>query len=313
MEVSQDKRFGTAREMQKALRRAFTRMQEAMAAQTVAFNLGDVASAEPSVPSPGERTQLMPPEPMSAASDSVPRSPADNGPVDFDATLAFDPAENLEQVGIRTELFTAPPETNGGVSIPESAFPEVHEEAHTSFVTVVAGSQGEAAAEDRGPVSGDVHLPAAAAAAPAAKRSPRRTFAILGGLAAVLVLAAGAAGAGWYFYNNYYAAAVAEPSPSPEPTVAESPATAVTPDEVVGSNTSTDTNANVSDGSIVDSSSNVNQADLPGETPARPQTEASTVRQNPTATRGTNRPATTPGNKSAPKPKTNPGRTDILQ
>lgn len=312
MEVSQDKRFGTAREMQKALRRAFTRMQEAMAAQTVAFNLGDVASAEPSVPSPGERTQLMPPEPMSAASDSVPRSPDDNGPVDFDATLAFDPAENMEQVGIRTELFSSPPETNGGVSIPESAFPEVHEEAHTSFVTVIAGSQGEAAAEGRGPVSGDVHLPAAAA--PAAKRSSRRTFAIVGGLAAVLVLAAGAAGAGWYFYNNYYAAAaIAEPSPSPEPTVTESPAPAVTTEEVVGSNTSVDTNANVLDGSIVDSSSNVNQANLPGETPARPQTEASTVRQNPTATRGTNRPATTPGNKSAPKPKTHPGRTDILQ
>ena len=92
------------------------------------------------------------------------------------------------------------------------------------------------------------------------------------------------------------AAAIADPSPSPEPTVAESPAPAVTTEEVLGSNTSADTNADVSDGSIVDSSSNVNQANPSGETPARPQTEASTVRQNPTATRGTIRPATTPGN-----------------
>ena len=314
MEVSQDKRFGTAREMQKALRRAFTRMQEAMAAQTVAFNLGDVVRAEPSVPSPGERTQLMPPEPVIAASDSVPPPPADNGSVDFDATLAFDPAENLEQVGIRTELFTAPTETNGDVSVPPPSFPAPHdeaEEAHTSFVTVVAGSQGGAATEDRAYVSGDVSQPAAA---PAAKKSSGRSFAILGGLAAVLVLAAGAAGAGWYFYNNYYgAAAVAEPSPSPEPTVAESPAPAVTTEEVVDSNTSTDTNANVSDGSLVESGSNVNRANTIGEAPMRSQTEASTTRQNPTGTRSTNRPATTPGAKAKPKPGTNPGRTDILQ
>jgi serine/threonine protein kinase len=314
MEVSQDKRFGTAREMQKALRRAFTRMQEAMAAQTVAFNLGDVATAEPSVPSPAERTQLMPPEPVIPGSDSVPPLPADNGAVDFDATLAFDPVENLEQVGIRTELFTAPAETNGGVSVPAPAFPAPHEEAeeaHTSFVTVVAGSQDGAAAEDRGAVSGDVSQPTATAAAPSAKKSGR-TFAVLGGLAAVLVLAAGAASAAWYFYNNYYAAAaIAEPSPSPEPTVAESPAPAVTTEEVVDSNTSTDTNANITDGSIVDSSSNVNRRDLPGDTPARSQTEASATRQNQTGTRSTNRPA--PGAKATPKPRTNPGRTDILQ
>jgi serine/threonine protein kinase len=311
MEVSQDKRFGTARDMQKALRRAFTRMQEAMAAQTVAFNLGDVATAEPSVPSPGDRTQLMTPEPSIAQSDSVPPLPADNGTVDFDATLAFDPAENLEQVGVRTELFTAPTETNGGVSVPPPAFPtpqaEAAEEAHTSFVTVVAGSQGGAAAEDRGPASGD----GTQTAEPAAKKSSGRSFAILGGLAAVLVLAAGAAGAGWYFYNNYYAGvAIAEPSPSPEPTVAESPVEETTTEEVVDS---TDTNANVTDGSIVDSNSNVRQADLPGETPARSQTDATTSRQNPAGTRSTNRPATTPGAKATPKPRTNPGRTDILQ
>lgn len=37
MEVSQEKRFSTAKEMQKALRKAFSEMQEAMSAQTIAF------------------------------------------------------------------------------------------------------------------------------------------------------------------------------------------------------------------------------------------------------------------------------------
>lgn len=37
MEVSQEKRFGTAKEMQKILRKAYSEMQEAMTAQTVAF------------------------------------------------------------------------------------------------------------------------------------------------------------------------------------------------------------------------------------------------------------------------------------
>jgi serine/threonine protein kinase len=37
MEVSQEKRFGTAKEMQKTLRKAFSQMQEAMSAQTIAF------------------------------------------------------------------------------------------------------------------------------------------------------------------------------------------------------------------------------------------------------------------------------------
>jgi len=43
MEVSQDKRFGTARDMQKALRKAYTSMQEAMGAQTMVYSGADAA------------------------------------------------------------------------------------------------------------------------------------------------------------------------------------------------------------------------------------------------------------------------------
>lgn len=46
MEVSQEKRFSNAKEMQKALRKAFSQMQEAMSAQTIAFATPEMPSAK---------------------------------------------------------------------------------------------------------------------------------------------------------------------------------------------------------------------------------------------------------------------------
>lgn len=45
MEVSQDKRYGDAREMQKVLRKAFNKMQSSMSADTIAFNANDIAGS----------------------------------------------------------------------------------------------------------------------------------------------------------------------------------------------------------------------------------------------------------------------------
>jgi serine/threonine protein kinase len=308
MEVSQEKRYGNGREMQKALRRAFTKMQEAMAAQTVAFNFGDVATAEP--PRTGvEATQIMPTEAPPLAAEPPVTSPADNhdDDVDFDATLAFDPVENLEhaqQVGLKTELFAPQVETNGdGASIPEIV--DEPEDIHDSFATVIAAPRPSGVEI---PIQETSVPPPPVAAAPPKKGS--RTFAIVGGLAAFLVLAAGAATAGWYFYRNYYAAAVVtEPSPSPEATVAETPLP-VTAETAADPNTTADSNTN---STIVESvDTNSTQSELPGQTP-RSETETNTSRPNPTGPRPSNRPASAPSNKPAPKPKTNPRRTDILQ
>lgn len=46
MEVSQEKRFSNAKEMQKTLRKAFSQMQEAMSAQTIAFATPEMPSAK---------------------------------------------------------------------------------------------------------------------------------------------------------------------------------------------------------------------------------------------------------------------------
>jgi serine/threonine protein kinase len=50
MEVSQEKRFRTARDMQKALRKGYTAMQEAMSAHTIAFNAQDSSAVRSSLP-----------------------------------------------------------------------------------------------------------------------------------------------------------------------------------------------------------------------------------------------------------------------
>jgi serine/threonine protein kinase len=316
MEVSQEKRFGNARDMQKALRRAFTKMQEAMAAQTVAFNLGDMEPLASAV----EKTQLMPSEPISlpqpeARSASI---PSDHGAVDLDATLAFDPEENYEQArqaGIKTEVFSPPGETNGAVAPPAVDLPtgdEVEDDMHTSFVTVVAGAQSSEVLEAEAAIASSAPAPAAVAAVPA-KKSSGRAFAILGGLAAFLVLGTGAAAASWYFYTNYYSAtAIVEPSPSPEPTVAATPLVELPVETVTETNTATETNSDSDADSSADSNSNAQPST--GEAPSvRAESDTTPSRSNPTAARVSNRTATTPTSKEKPKPKTTQKRTDILQ
>ena len=299
MEVSQDKRFGTAREMQKALRRAFTRMQEAMAAQTVAFNLGDVPDAESMMSSAVEKTRLMPSDPLPSENVEGPALVDPPSDIDLDATLAFDPAENFAQakdVGVRADLYSPVSEPNG--DIPQPAAGDIDRAEHDSFVTVVTGSAASA--------------PAATAVSSPPKKSGR-ALAVFGGLAAVLVLSLGAAGAAWYFYNNYYAgAAVVEPSPSPAPSIEGVPSAvpAASTEAVLDTNINTDTNA------ANETGVNSNTTDPAGPptdatTPTRVESDNATSR--PAQSRpAANRPAAA-SNKTTPRPKTKPGRTDILQ
>ncbi len=308
MEVSQEKRFNHAREMQKALRRAFTQMQEAMAAQTIAFNIGDLLPAEP--PSTGDKTELMPSEPLETSFADAPSiSETGNGEIDLDATLAFDPAENLEyakQSESKSESFSPTSETNARVDepiAPAESFASP-EEAQNSFVTVAAAG-GSAFAEFQtpaGPPGNVVQVP------PQADKSSGKTFAVVGGIVAVLVLALGAAGASWYFYNNYFAAtAVAEPVPSVEPTIEPTPIPSATMEAVVDTDTNAESNSSSSTISEPETSSSG------PETPTRSNPRTPTSRPGPPAARPvSNAPATTV-QKATPKPKVNPGRTDIQQ
>ena len=130
MEVSQERRYSTAREMQKSLRKAFSEMQTAMSAQTVAFNAADVQANGIDTPAQQnfEATEVMDPEALRAISNPIgaaagasafsesisqPQSPP---PVDLNATIAYDSnltGNSLRQSDVKTEVFVA-----GGDSFP---------------------------------------------------------------------------------------------------------------------------------------------------------------------------------------------------
>ena len=120
MEVSQDKRFDSAREMQKTLRKAFAEMQQAMSAKTVAISGSDTAAGELSQLSSFDATEVMDPEALRAISNPIggsrsgfsenisqPNSPHSN----MEATVAFDPpaitgTSGLKQSDVKTEVYT---------------------------------------------------------------------------------------------------------------------------------------------------------------------------------------------------------------
>ena len=124
MAVSQDKRFESAREMQKTLRKAFAEMQQAMSAKTMVISGSEATAAGLSQPSSFEATEVMDPEALRAISNplagsnsgfsesvSRPNAPHSN----MDATVAFDSSAvggELKQSNVKTEVFT------GGNSLP---------------------------------------------------------------------------------------------------------------------------------------------------------------------------------------------------
>ncbi len=126
LEVSQDKRFATASDMQKALRQAYTQMQNQMSANTVAFNAADHAGADVHLTSPPIDTHAaIAPSEMATITPSIPKVAIEPGPlvtaqiiddaVAFDATLQMDavhvdavPVQNaVRQADVKTEVFLA--------------------------------------------------------------------------------------------------------------------------------------------------------------------------------------------------------------
>lgn len=121
MEVSQEKRYSDAREMQKVLRKAFNEMQQATTAKTVAFSVSDERVAAIDQPAaalasnagqnraashPSNEQETAPPQSKSA---SFTENNSDT-PVDLEATMAYDPAPTpslVKQADVRTEVFLA--------------------------------------------------------------------------------------------------------------------------------------------------------------------------------------------------------------
>jgi serine/threonine protein kinase len=121
MEVSQERRFGTAREMQKALRKAYSAMHEAMSAHTMVYNGPDGtqggisgSGGAVSIPSGDEipASEAMTRTPATGSSGgssgAVSAGTAGSSP-NFDATVKYEGAidSQLRQADVKTEVYRA--------------------------------------------------------------------------------------------------------------------------------------------------------------------------------------------------------------
>ncbi len=97
MELNQARRFPSAREMQKTLRKAYNELQKSMSAETVAFNIGDINAGDDGDGESisGERTEVMRNLPVPPA-EPEPQAPAVSADVDFDKTEVIDTAQMRE-------------------------------------------------------------------------------------------------------------------------------------------------------------------------------------------------------------------------
>lgn len=139
MEISQEKRFVTAREMQKALRKAFSEMQTAMNANTVAFNAADLDADALGAASPSpsfDATEVMDAAALRGIAEAIPaETPPEPAPEQpLNATIAYDANANananantggesggLRQADVKTEVFIAgstPFTTSGNADVP---------------------------------------------------------------------------------------------------------------------------------------------------------------------------------------------------
>lgn len=118
MEVSQEKRYANAREMQRVLRKAFNELQQATSASTVAFTSEQAAAAGVVVPEQLPMQEAVDSKVDLSVSGGQSQSVVDEPPPvetepehDFDATVAYSPPvsdpEGTNQAGIKTEVFIA--------------------------------------------------------------------------------------------------------------------------------------------------------------------------------------------------------------
>jgi serine/threonine protein kinase len=278
IEVSQDKRFGSAAEMQKELRRAFKKTQDAMAAQTVAFaspseptELGDDRAAHTTAAPSEMDTMIQPGFGQTAMAETIPNSPpsAEEG-----VKTAILPA------GALTEM---PAEPVAAKAVPTGAATEIMPTPATVPAMTPAAPAKQAAP--------------AAAPRPAAPAKRSRAGMLIGALLGVLLLFGIAGGGGWYAYNKYYSKVTPLASPSPIVPVSPSPAPTIE--------------------TVADSSRDVGNTAEVKDTPEQPDNDTTSPGKQTVGTRNQPARPTTQGQAPAkpttPKAKPKDERTVILQ
>jgi serine/threonine protein kinase len=119
MEVSQEKRYANAREMQRVLRKAFNELQQATTASTIAFSAEEAEAIGVVAPTTtGVKGETVESRTSSGTAPGMPGQDSRDAPaiapdpsIDLEATMAynsFDPnSDSLKQSDVRTEVFTS--------------------------------------------------------------------------------------------------------------------------------------------------------------------------------------------------------------
>ncbi len=314
LEVSQEKRFATAAEMQKALRRAYSQTQKAMSANTVAFSVDNQTDgaipafdqADADQPDAGNGADSSSP----AATEVLPITPemlTQSLPLmteePFEATVHMDTGELQEVIHksqdaihrseAKTQIF---PGDEIQQAIPEE---KVQNEAETPVpVAEIADAHAETPkTPEIQPVQNDATTAMPAVTPPKAKKS--RAGLVVGLLIGLLLLAGVGGAAGWFAYKKYFATAKTTPTPVSNANAQPSPSPTDTPPA----------NANQSNNAS-NSNTETNAKPSASPTPVRPAGGEPTPQ---TDRPSTVKPKQTPGAKPTPKPKTKDDRTVIIQ
>lgn len=345
LEVSKEKRFNTASEMQKALRTAYSQIQNQMSAETQVFSIGDIQEKTPSVIEQ-QPVETAAPTPNIQQEPALEIEPTPN----YDATLAMDASEAQEvikQADVQTEFFNAaqiasnetvseiseqsvvepssldvtqvmptvpeepptPAATEALISIDQNDIPDAAPAAPEFFTAPVVEVKQELPMIEDVPAETTPEPAAPVKEAPTpkakAKGAGSKAFLLLGGLGLFFIVVLGVLGGGWYYYANYYSAA--ETTPTPTPTPSPTPAASPSPSPTPSPSMTPETNTNTDN-----NGSNVKTVE-PTPEPTQPPVIDTKPPSTPLTRETPVRPVRTPGPKATPKPRTNNDRTVILQ
>jgi serine/threonine-protein kinase len=286
--IDPDHRFGEAAEMQRSLRRAYKKLQEATTARTVEYSQSAIPVAEvkpsetPGVTRPSVVTEVR------AAGGALVGDAVTEVAKAGEPTVEMGAANNAgKQSDVQTEAYSANTMASAVTEVnPKAAQPTVNYQNAPSAATVpAAAAAGFAQGQPQAP-----------------KRSSKAGL-IFGGLFALLFLAGIAAAGGWFLYKNYQAAkVVSTPTPAPTPQVT------ITPAEQLEVNTNTNVVTTTPEVSNSNTDTNSNKGTVASSTPVQVRPV-----QPPPDRKGTVRTSQPPTSKPTAKPKSGDDRTVILQ
>ena len=300
--IRQDERFGTANEMQKALRRAFNKEK----AEANGKPTPEPRAQAPVSPAPVVRTESTPAEKEIAEAPEMETQIRIDTPVPVDATLQMPKMSETDQKQseLKTAVFNVDQVTGQAEANTANNLPQETEDGRSPAF------EGSA-----GPVSIPVQVPpvskavAASASAGAATQKKKSKAGLIVGLLVGLFLLVGAGGAAaWYLLIRSNNTPVSTPNPP-----ANVPPPAATPVSNADSNqavANSNTNSNSEIGGTANSSESNSSNYVATTNSSTPKPSTPVTSNKPTAPA---KPPTTAGDKSTPKTKPKDDRTVILQ